>query len=519
MKSNQIMIIGSIVVVLMLALGFTACSDDTSTGSAESQAQSQTSESAKSNEGKKILYWRAPMDPNFISDKPGKSPMGMDLVPVYEGEETASGVIKIDPVVEQNMGVRTAPVKKRVLSREIRALGRVTFDQTKLTQINTKVTGYIEKSYVNTTGEQVEEGAALVDIYSPELVATQEEYLQAYRNLQRVKQSGSSAELQPAEKLLVSSRQRLEFWDISDQQISRLQQTGKITKTMTLHSPFKGVVIEMNAVEGMRIQPGMTLYKIADLSTVWVESDIYEYELPWLKQGQPVRMTLSYLPGQEMDGYVNYIYPFLEPKTRTIKVRSVFGNKDGSLKPGMYATVKIQSKIGEQVVSLPEESVIYSGERALVFLALGDGRFLSKDVKLGALSGDGYYQVLSGVHPGETVVTSGQFLLDSESKLKEAVQKMLEPAQSASMESMDMNGGDSSLTGDSGMQMDDSTVDHSQMDHSSGQPMSGSTDTEMDHSQMNHGNNSDQSQGNHKEMQMDHNKMKMNHNDSSDQSH
>ncbi len=493
-----------VIVLFLFAISLANCTDKTSTTSTNAQEQNQQSASTHSNTGKKILYWRAPMDPNFISDKPGKSPMGMDLVPVYEGEETASGVIKIDPVVEQNMGVRTASVKKRALSREIRALGRVTYDQTKLTQINTKVTGYIEKSYINTTGEPVEEGAALVDIYSPDLVATQEEYLQAFHNLQRVKKSGASGELEQAQKLLVSSRQRLEFWDISEQQIHQLETTGKVTKTMTLHSPFKGVVIDMNAIEGMRVQPGMTLYKIVDLSTVWVESDVYEYELPWLKQGQPVQMTLSYIPGKELNGHVNYIYPYLEPKTRTIKVRSVFPNNDGTLKPGMYATVKIESKIGDQVVSLPEESVIYSGERTLVFLALGNGRFLSKDVKLGALSGDGFYQVLSGVTPGETVVTSGQFLLDSESKLKEAVQKMLEPNKSSGTGAMDMTSDDSSMTNSSGMQMD-----HSKMNHD----MSGSKKSGMDH-----GQSIDQSKMNHQNMKMNGNKMNMKNGADSNQS-
>lgn len=516
MNTKTLMKTGSIIVVILLSLGLNTCSRDHSTNSA--QTQNTSSKSADDNAGKKILYWRAPMDPNYISDKPGKSPMGMDLVPVYEGEETTAGVIKIDPVVEQNMGVRTAPVEKRALFREIRAFGRVTYDQTKLTQINTKVTGYIEKSIVNTTGEQVEEGAALVDIYSPDLVATQEEYLQAFRNLQRVRQSGANSQLAQAQKLLVSSRQRLQFWDISDQQINRLGQTGNITKTMTLHSPFKGVVIEMNAIEGMRVQPGMTLYKIADLGTVWVESDVYEYELPWLKQGQPVQMNLSYIPGKEMNGRVNYIYPYLEPKTRTVKVRSVFENKNKLLKPGMYANVRIASTIGDQVVAIPEESVIFSGERTLVFLALGNGRFLSKDVKLGALSGDGFYQVLSGLNPGETVVTSGQFLLDSESKLKEAVQKMLEPNSSSSAGSMDMSGQDSSMSGNSGMQMDHSSINHS-IDHE----MSGSSDSAMEHDTMNHSANGTM---NHNEMQMNqqsstsnHNSMNMDHGDMSNQNH
>jgi len=445
------------------------CSQDRSSA-ATSQSEG-TAAPAKETD-KKILYYRAPMDPTYISDKPGKSPMGMDLVPVYEGEEPGGSTIKIDPVVEQNMGVRTAPVEIRALHRELRALGRVTFDETKLTQIHTKVNGYIEKSYVNATGDMVKKGQALVDIYSPDLVATQEEYLQTHRSLQRARTGGDTTRISQAQTLLASARRRLEFWDISDQQITRLEETGVVRKNMTLYSPFKGVVIDLTAREGMRVQPGMSLYKIADLSTVWVESDVYEYELPWLKEGQAVTMDLTYLPGKQFQGRVNYVYPYLEPKTRTVKVRSIFANPTGELKPGMYADVRIQAGIGSGgQVAIPEESVIWSGERTLIFLAIGGGRFVSRDVQLGALSGDGYYQVLNGVEPGETVVTSGQFLLDSESKLKEAVQKMLSRKSGASSEGMTGGSGgtdmemshgttgtpqDTSMTGmnHQGMQMD-----------------------------------------------------------------
>jgi len=381
----------------------------------------------------KVLYWRAPMDPSYISNKPGKSPMGMDLVPVYEGQENFGSTIKIDPTVEQNMGVRTAPVLQRHLSREIRALGHVTYDQSKLAHVHTKVDGYIEKSYINAVGDQVKKGDPLVEIYSPKLVSTQEEYLQAYRSLQRLAaRSATGQELSQSKELLESARRRLEYWDISDRQINTLEQTGTVTKTMQLNSPFDGIVVDLKAIEGMRVQPGMRLYNIANLNTVWVESDIYEYELPWLKEGQHVAMNLSYVPGQQFNGYVDYIYPFLESKTRTVKVRSVFDNASGELKPGMYANVRIQSSIGDSVTAIPEESVIYSGERTLVFISLGKGRFVPRDVKLGAISGDGYYQVLSGIEPGEIVVTSGQFLLDSESKLKEALQKMIAKRQNQS---------------------------------------------------------------------------------------
>ncbi len=391
------------------------------------------SSSADGEKGKgEILYWRAPMDPSYISDKPGKSPMGMDLVPVYEGEDNFGSTITVDPTVVQNMGVRTASIEQRNLVREIRAPGRVAYDETKLAHIHTKFDGYIEEAYVAATGQRVKKGEPLVAIYSPELVSTQEEYLQAYRGYQNVQASGNEYKVTQARDLLASAERRLEFWDISEDQITRLKESGTVTKTMVLRSPFNGVVIEKKAVDGMRMQPGMKLYEIADLSTVWVEADIYEYELPWVKEGQPVEMNLSYMPGKTLEGYVDYIYPYLDDKTRTIKVRSVFANENYALKPGMYSNVRIMSEIGKEVLSIPEESVIWSGERTLIFVSLGDGRFAPRDVKLGALSGDGYYEVLSGTQPGETVVTSGQFLLDSESKLKEALQKMLAKQQSKS---------------------------------------------------------------------------------------
>jgi len=378
-------------------------------------------------EGKQL--WTCSMHPNVIREEPGECPIcGMDLVPVRRGggsgtsgSSSQSGgsasAITIDPVVEQNMGVRVAPVRRRQLTREVRALGEVTYDETRLAHIHTKFAGYIEETHVAATGEQVRKGEPIVEIYSPDLVSTQEEYLQAYRVSQRTGDTQTN-------QLLTSARRRLEFWDISDQQINHLENTGEVAKTLTLYSPFDGIVVKKEAVDGMRIEPGTHLYQIADLSEVWVESDIYEYELPWIEEGQQVEMTLSYLPGKTVEGYVDYIYPYLDSKTRTVRVRSVFPNESGRLKPGMYANMRIQSDLGE-VITIPEESVIWSGERTVVFLSLGEGRFLPRDVELGALGGDGYYEVLSGIEAGDTVVTSGQFLLDSESKLREALQKMI----------------------------------------------------------------------------------------------
>ena len=403
------------------------------------QERAQSASSAGTEEGQQL--YTCSMHPNVVQEGPGDCPIcGMDLVPMKrapsaEGAGAAGMTVTVDPVVVQNMGVRKEMVQRRNLSREIRALGRVTFDETRLAHIHTKVDGYIERAYVQATGTRVEAGEPLVEIYSPEMVATQEEYLQAYRN---VSQAGVIS--QGSKDLLASARRRLEFWDISARQISQLEQTGEVSKTLTLNSPFSGVVVLTEAIEGMRVQPGMHLYRIADLSEVWVEADIYEYELPWLKEGQPVSMDLSYSPGVQYNGSVEYIYPYLESKTRTVKVRSVFDNNDGMLKPGMYANLNIESQIEENAVAIPEEAVIFSGERAIAFIALGEGRFEPRDLQLGALSGDGYYAVQGGIHEGEEIVTSGQFLLDSESKLQEALQKMLSRNRSGEEAAASMQG-------------------------------------------------------------------------------
>lgn len=375
---------------------------------------------------RKILYWRAPMDPTYISPKPGKSPMGMDLVPVYEGEEAFGSTVKINPIVEQNMGVRVAKVEKRDLYRKIRTIGRIDYDESKVGHVHTKFTGWIEKTHVNVTGQKVARGELLLDIYSPQLVSAQEEYLDALQNLRALGGKVSKGAGGNLRSILASSRKRMEYFDVSEDQIEQLASTGTVTKTMGIRSPFRGIVVVKHALDGMDVQPGMMLYTIADLSEIWVYADIYEYEVPWVKEGQTAAMTLSYDPGKVYKGRVQYIYPYLEQKTRTIKVRLSFPNPNLGLKPGMYANVEIESSPVESVVAVPIEAVLFSGERNLVFVSLGEGRFAPRDVTTGIESGDGYYEVKEGLSEGEVVVTSGQFLLDSESKLQESIAKLLE---------------------------------------------------------------------------------------------
>jgi len=376
---------------------------------------------------KKILYWRAPMDPTYISDKPGKSPMGMDLIPVYEGEEVTGGAtISIDPVTVQNIGVRTAVVSREPFYRVIRTVGHVDYDEETLYNINLKFDGWIEKLFMERTGDLIQKGQPLFRIYSPELVSTQEEYLLAFQNQQRLMGSAFSEVSTGATSLLQATRQRLKLWDISDAEIRELEQRGKSRKELTIYSPVDGIVVHKTAVEGGYVKAGVDLFKIADLSTVWVYAHIFEYEVPWIHEGQKVQMELPYMPGRMFEGHVDYVYPYLDAKTRDVKIRLVFDNPNMVLKPQMYANITIESDAGDHVLVIPSEAVIRSGQRNLVFIALGKGKFRPQDVVLGPEGEHGMVRVLAGLTGGETIVTSAQFLLDSESRLREAIQKMLE---------------------------------------------------------------------------------------------
>jgi Cu(I)/Ag(I) efflux system membrane fusion protein len=341
---------------------------------------------------KKILYYKDPMHPWITSDKPGKAPdCGMDLVPVYEGEEEMEdGIVKIDPVIVQNIGVKIEPVKRMNLTKTIRTVGRVDYDERKIAVITTKVSGWIEKLYVDYTGRFVKKGEPLFEIYSPELVTSQEEYLQALNYRESVARSGDPNIIEGANQLVESARKRLKYWDINEEQIKELENKKQVRKTLTLYSPVDGVVIEKNIFLGMKISQGMNLMKIADLSSVWIYADIYQYELPWVRVGEDAEVGVSYIPGKILKGKVVYIYPFLQPETKTIKVRLEFANPGYLLKPDMYVNVSIKSKVAINALAIPEQSVIRTGTRDIVVVALGRGRFKSVEVKLGVLA-DGYY--------------------------------------------------------------------------------------------------------------------------------
>ncbi|GBE36976.1 cation efflux system protein CusB precursor [bacterium BMS3Bbin07] len=419
--------------VLWLALRGDGNQTSTSAGVKAGEAVEEGSAKAE----RKIKYWQAPMDPTYISDKPGKSPMGMELIPVYEdeAEDEVEGVIKIDPVTVQNMGVRTKKITKRPFFATIRTVGYITYDEELVQDVNTKISGWVEKLYVDTTGEDVDEGQKLLSIYSPALVATQEEYLQALQYKKKTSDSAFANVVRGADTLLESTRKRLLLMDIDPRQIKALEERGEVQKSMVLRSPATGTVIKKPVFEGMKVNPGMKLYTIADLSRVWVMVSFYEYELPFLKLDQEAVMSLPYEPGVTYKGRITFIYPYLSKKTRTVQVRMEFENPDLKLKPDMYVNVVLKSRISADAILVPSEAVIRTGLRNIVITSLGGGKFLPKEVELGA-EAEGFVQVLSGLKTDDIAVVSGQFLIDSESNLREAINKMLS-AKKASQK-MDM---------------------------------------------------------------------------------
>lgn len=410
--------------------------------------------------GKKIKYWVAPMDPTYIRNEPGKSPMGMDLVPVYEEEseeKEPSSTIRIDPVTMQNMGVRLGRVKQKSLNKYIRAFGNVTYDERRIFTVNTKFNGWIEKLYVNFVGEAVEKGQPLFDIYSPEMVTAQEEYLLAIQQYNSLSSSSYPVIRDGARRLLDASRTRLLYWDLSEDQIDRIEKTGKVQKTVTVFSPAGGVVIKKNAFQGHNVKAGEHQYEIADLSRVWVDVEIYEYELPWIRKGMTAKMELAYIPGRQLKGKVIYVYPFLTAKTRTAKLRLEFANPGYQLKPDMYANIYLESTVAKKSLVIPQEAVIDSGVRKVVFIYLGKGKFQPREVRLGLEGNDNEFQVLEGLKADEQIVLSAQFMLDSESRLREAIQKMLEVEQNSS---------ENAVTGDDDLDMSAMTMEGDDLDMS-----------------------------------------------------
>ena len=402
-----------------------------------------------------VQLWTCGMHPNVITEEPGQCPIcGMNLTPVKQaaddegdgagtGHGTAHGEmstatpeatagnsrdasIVIDPVTIQNIGVQTATVRERPLTRSIRTVGHLDYNEEMLSRINVKYAGWIEKLYVNETGQQVGAGDPMLDIYSPELVAAQEEYLLAFQNLRNLEGSEFETIAKGAASLLDASRRRLLYWDVTEDQIRELEARGAINRTLTIYAPSKGIVVERMAELGMRVTPGMDMYRMADLSTIWAFAHVYDADAPWLSPGLTAEMELPYNPGKVYRGKIDYIYPYLDQASRDIKIRLVFPNRNLELKPQMYANIRLSARGERPVLVIPGSAVIRSGERNVVFVALEGGKFEPREVTLGMEGEDGYVQAASGVSVGEQVVTSAQFLIDSESRLQEAIQKMLD---------------------------------------------------------------------------------------------
>ena len=401
-------------------------------------AAGQHADAAAGRGERKVLYWVDPMHPAYKSDRPGTAPdCGMDLVPVYADESPAAenlppGAVKISPQKLQLIGVQYGEVSYQPLSKTIRTVGRVSYDETKIARIHTKIDGWLEQVFVDFTGKLVEKNQPLVSVYSPELLATQQEFLIAKKARDYLSDSPIKETADSSLSLYEAARERLRLWDITDEEIKELEERGKPTRTMTLYAPIAGYVLTRNAFPKQRVTPETELYTLADLSTVWILADIYEYEAPLVRLGQTAAMTLAYYPGKTFTGKVSYIYPQLDNTTRTLKVRLEFPNADLELKPDMYADVALRIDYGTQL-SVPTEAVLDSGTEQIVFVALEGGYFEPRKVQLGARV-DGRWIVLSGLKRGEKIVTSGNFLIDSESRLKSAMGAM------AGMPGMDQAG-------------------------------------------------------------------------------
>lgn len=370
--------------------------------------------------GGDIAYHTCPMHPSVRQQEPGVCPIcGMDLVPVTE-EEVATGTVIVDDARRQRIGVRTAPVQRRPLTLEVRAVGEVTYDQGRLTDVNLRMSGWVENLRVAETGQKVKKGQTLFSLYSPELYAAQLEYLAATRSA-----TGGSTTLASLER---AAHNRLRLLGMSDGQIRGLARRGSAREHVPILAPASGYVIEKNVVEGAQVAAGTQVYRIADLERIWVDAEVYERDLPHVTIGQAVTVELPHVPGRSYRGTVDHIYPTLRAETRTGRVRVVLDNPDLELKPDMYANVRFEVELGERLV-VPESAVIYTGPRRLVFVDLGEGRLRPREVELGASAG-GYYEVVAGLEAGEVVVTSGNFLIAAESRLRSATE-LWEPGDAA----------------------------------------------------------------------------------------
>lgn len=375
---------------------------------------------------RKIKYWWDPMmNPPYIADKPGKSPMGMDLVPVYEDEVSAGTAIHIDPVIVQNMGVRTAKIAKGPIHQAIRAVGYLEEAQPNIVDINLRVSGWIEKLQANTEGMHIQQGQPLFELYSPELQVAVEELIIARRAAAALPKDADDTARSNAAVLQQTAHRKLEQWGLTPQQVNDLAKLDRAPRAIPFLSPVTGDVTEKMVVEGASVESGMRILRIVDHSTLWLDAQIHAQDLPSIKLGQKITAKVEGIAAKQFEGEVIFLHPHIDTTTRTAKVRMALPNANHTLRPGMYATVLIDAKLADDALQIPREAVLDTGTRQVVFVALPDGHFEPRQVKTGVESHEGNVQILQGLAPNETVVTSGQFLMDSESRMKEAIEKHL----------------------------------------------------------------------------------------------
>ncbi len=379
-------------------------------------------ESNAANSSNEPLYWVAPMDPNYKRDKPGKSPMGMDLIPVYAedlaGAQDKPGTVTIDPSVENNLGVKTAQVTLEKLSPRIETVGYIAFDESKLWQTNVRVAGWVEKLYINAVGEKVNKGDVLFTLYSPELVKAQEELLNAYR-------TGRSG-------LVKGATERLVTLGVDRTQIKAVTQRGKASQTIAIKAPDDGIIASLNVREGGYLSPAQAVISAGPLENVWVDAEVFERQAHWMKAGSNATMTLDSIPGKNWQGTIDYVYPILDPKTRTLRVRLKFPNPNGELKPNMFANIALQPVSDDDVLTIPKSSVIRTGGMTRVVLAEGNGKYRSTRIKVGREAYD-RAEVLEGLSQGDRIVTSAHFMLDSESSQTADLSRISAPQESAAV--------------------------------------------------------------------------------------
>jgi len=376
---------------------------------------------ASSPKSDKILYYRHPMGAADTSPAPKKDEMGMDYLPVYEGEQAHAGQVRISPEKIQKLGVTTAVAEQRALVRNIRALGSLQVDERRVHAVTPRFEGWIQRLHVNATGQAVKRGQVLLDIYSPELLTAQQEYLIAREGQQALQEAGEQAR-DTARRLAENALQRLSYWNIAPAQLQRLQALEKPFDTLPLLSPVDGVVLEKPAIEGMRFMPGELLFRIADLSTVWLLAEVFEQDIGGVRPGQSVAVHINAYPERLFSGKISFIYPTLATETRTVKVRVELPNDEGLLKPGLYGSATLTTEQEKDArLAIPDSAVIDSGTRQVVLVQKGEGLFEPHTVKLGRQA-DGYYEVLEGLEAGDKVVTRALFLIDAESNLKSALE-------------------------------------------------------------------------------------------------